>query len=477
MNTVSLVPLTGLLVLSLGSHDNIYDICSSDDYSIKSMIGVIRSHSGYPWTYDGMHRTCRRTLKPRSGHILSLTLDDLDTSDSDYLTIRHAKVNSDDILQFDVKMSSRKHWFITDGFIEIKFTATSGVKSASGFILQFEQLLNNSVPLPRVNHNPSDVDNHKTSFFSNTHFRHHMATVDECITSKEKRTSLHCPSDHVIYKPELQVGVSNVRKCMRTEGDCMGMTHTLLTQRNKCYWRNSCELSWRSGIPITLSTTPTCLALPPDYLSLSGFSCIAKDQVFDICDKRVSTVNVTNGLIISHQYYPWHYDSKKTVCRKRIQIHRKLGLRMSSDDFDLDPDSRKDNVKIFIVSEDGKRRPLKKFMRNQNVNLSFTEGCVDVEFRVDEHSKSGRGFVFKLQPAFPGTDVDSDDGFYTCPGFKKRRNKHHRRKTSRTRKHRRTFMKSRRKTHRRRNKPRKGRNGRRGRRYRNNKFNEIHTIY
>ena len=48
-------------------------------------------------------------------------------------------MDSDDTLLYSVRMAGRKHWHITEGFVEIKFTAASGVKSSRGFVLQFER--------------------------------------------------------------------------------------------------------------------------------------------------------------------------------------------------------------------------------------------------------------------------------------------------------------------------------------------------
>ncbi|XP_046583436.1 uncharacterized protein LOC124290683 [Haliotis rubra] len=333
--------------------------------------------------------------------------------------------------------------------VELTFKAITG---GTGFLVRFEYMPDESETEHRNSREVKPVP-----IFPETHFQVY-GSVEECITPKREQMNLTCPPGHVIYKPEMKVGVSTDGRCSYRPGDCLGMTHTFLTQKYVCYWKNSCEFVWRTGVPITMSRALRCLSLPPKYVSFSGYSCIEEDKVVELCDKDSVLFNKTQGVIKSHANYPWHYNVAKTSCRKRIRVPRNGKLRLRTQDIDLDPDTKGDNIKIYHIKG---HKTLRKTLRGSSkMDETFAGGCVEIAFRVAPQSKSGRGFVLQFETDVQNAaEVDYDD----CSKKSHRSAGKKRKKGKRGRKQRRRGQKKRRKGKNSRKSFKKRRNARRGR--------------
>ncbi|XP_067662056.1 uncharacterized protein [Haliotis asinina] len=425
---------------------NIYDICSpSSDFNDVDY-GVIRSHETYPSTYAGQPRRCSLTLPSKPQRRLVVTVDAVDVDDGGSLSIR--TLAEENVIDVAVGMGTK---FETQGTVKVAFKASTG---GWGFLVRFEYMPDDSFT---GNRNSDEVK--PVPIFPDTNFKVY-GSVEECITPKREQMDLTCPSGHVIYKPEMKVGVSMDGRCSYRSGDCLGMTHTFLTQKYVCYWKNSCEFVWKTGVPITMSRALRCLSLPPKYVSFSGYSCIEEDKVVELCDKDSILFNKTQGVIKSHVNYPWHYKVAKTSCRKRIRVPRNGKLRLRTQDIDLDPDTKGDNLKIYHIKG---HKTLRKTLRGSSkLDETFAGGCVEIVFRVTPQSKSGRGFVLHFETDVQSAaEVDYDD----CSNDRKsHRSAGRRRKQGRRgRKQRRRGQKHRRERKNTRKSSKKRRNARRGR--------------
>ncbi|XP_071097657.1 uncharacterized protein [Haliotis cracherodii] len=377
--------------------DHLYDICSHGSDFNNVDYGVIRSHVTYPSTYAAQPRLCILTLPPKPQRRLVVTVDAMDVDDGGSLSIRtYAEGNVVDVA---AGMGTN---FEAQGKEKMKLTFRASTGGA-GFLVRFEYKLEETAPEQRNNRRERPVP-----IFPETLFKVY-GSVEECITPKREQMNLTCPSGHVIYKPEIKVGVSTDGRCSYRRGDCIGMTHTFLTQKYVCYWKNSCEFAWKTGVPITMSRAIRCLSVPPKYVSFSGYSCIEEDKVVELCDRDSLVVNKTQGVVKSHSNYPWHYKVAKTSCRKMIRVPRDGKLRLRTQDIDLDPDTKGDNVKIYHIKG---RRTLRKKLRGSNtLDETFSGGCVEIVFRASPQSKSGRGFVLQFE-----TDVQTvaEDNYEDC---------------------------------------------------------------
>ncbi|XP_050395030.1 uncharacterized protein LOC126812602 [Patella vulgata] len=380
--------------------EHLFSICDASEKEIDVIEGVIRSHAEYPWSYGSAKQKCTKYIAVNQGYTLKLMIDDVETQDGDSLVIRDI---ANDVT-YNVTTALSKTLTIISGLVEINFITSPGVKIGRGFVIRFQK--------ERIRLS-TDIVNRTYSDTPQV-----FASIEECINSKTDRIRLTCPLNHVIYKPEVSVGASNNNLCYHRDGDCTGLIHTLLAQRNGCYWLNSCNLSWQEGIPITMTSVERCFILMPSYTMMSYFQCVPKGYVYNICDDNHWEIKETNGLIKSHDSFPWNYPAVTKTCRKRLRVNKKYGVRIFADDFDLDLDTSKERVNIWYVSPNGHRVKRKKLRGNDTIDFITLDGCIDIEFKTSEHSKTGRGFVFKFELAVTNqteNDVIVDE-VGTCGG-------------------------------------------------------------
>ena len=130
-----------------------------------------------------------------------------------------------------------------------------------------------------------------------------------------------------------------------------------------------------------------------------------------MCDKTAWTLNTTHAYLRSHSDFPWNYGDQPRVCRKRICVHRKFGLRLVSDPLDLSPNPGGDRLKVWRVSRDNQRRLLGVFTDGDRLEECFTSGCVDLEFLRRPHRARGKGFLLRLDSqCWEGGGVGGGEG-------------------------------------------------------------------
>ncbi|XP_046583435.1 uncharacterized protein LOC124290682 [Haliotis rubra] len=396
--------------------DEILDICSRDSQLSRITKGVIRSSPSYPYNYDDMMTSCSQVLRFRPGHTLVITVDDLDTNghNQDHLKISSQAGPRDKVLFYRRGLESNEENFLIQGEnVTITFSISAGRRAGRGFILRFEYMKDESTQ--RTIKDLVQTPSVKNSQLTNTAVTV-TGSVDKCIVSRKDSMSIVCPSGHVIFKPEFVAGVSNGGQCMSVPGDCQGLTHTLITQRNRCYWKNACDFSWTRGVPLTMTSTMNCLAQVPKYISVESYQCKPKGSVFNICDRAIDVINATAGIIRSHSNYPWHYSAIETTCRKYIPVHNTYGLRIYTEEIDLDPDTRQDNLRFFNAKGE-----MKKVRGSQNVDITVKDGCVMLQFHVSMRSKGGKGFILKFQTAVKSSGETKTLPSHTCEDMMKRK--------------------------------------------------------
>lgn len=112
-------------------------------------------------------------------------------------------------------------------------------------------------------------------------------------------------------------------------------------------------------------------------------------------------MNLTSAILLSHEDYPWNYETHPLTCQKRLRVHRKYGLRILSNHLDLPPRSKNgDLLRLWDVGENNRRTLRKDFAGNDVLEETFLSGCVDIEFRKGRHSMHGQGFALKLEREF-----------------------------------------------------------------------------
>lgn len=149
-----------------------------------------------------------------------------------------------------------------------------------------------------------------------------------------------------------------------------------------------------------LSDIKTCKEESKPRASTFPIICFS-ESVYNLCDKGLEEMNLTSAILLSHEDYPWNYETNPLTCQKRLRVHRKYGLRILSNHLDLPPRSKNgDLLRLWDVSENNRRTLRKDFAGNDVLEETFVSGCVDIEFRKGRHSMHGQGFALKLEREF-----------------------------------------------------------------------------
>ncbi|XP_067662054.1 uncharacterized protein [Haliotis asinina] len=387
---------------------NVFSICNKSGNPTQVNEGVIRSHDLFPSQFPRLKTTCTQVLKAKDGHRLHLSVVHLQLDVADRLKVRHYK-GTKKLELINSNSLTNKQVNVEEGDLHITLEASAkGLTEEVGFIIRFEYI-KVSLQLPRSTR--FILSNEVITKGLRTPRSKYDACVDERIIKSNSPLTFQCPPFHILYRPVVMAGVTSFKgRIMSTSRDCYGQYTGLITETNRCYWKQQCQISKRSGLPLTRTYELRCLALMPDYLSSKGYQCLAKANVFDMCD-RTSVITTTEGLIKSHSNFPWHYRARQIVCRKKIRINPKYGLHLYTDEMDLDPSTRGDNLKILLSGP--KKSFFKKYVGGRRVNLHISSGTVVIQFRVSRRSRGGKGFILRfrgiVQPHIRERDVKEDD--------------------------------------------------------------------
>ncbi|XP_046331683.2 uncharacterized protein LOC124114962 [Haliotis rufescens] len=371
----------------------VFSMCDNSVKLSQAKEGIIRSHDLFPGQFPRLgNTTCTQILKLKAGHRLHLSVDHLRLDAVDRLTVRHFR-GAKKLELINSNSLKSKQFDVVEGYLNITLKVSSkGLVEEGGFIIRFENIqMSSSAPRTRG----FTVSNEVISKGPRKPKSKYDASVDERIIRSNSPMTFTCPAFHILYNPIIMAGVNSFRgRIMSTSKDCHGQYTGLITETNKCYWNQQCQIGKRSSMPLTRTFELRCLALMPDYLSTKGYECVAKANVFDMCDKT-SVITTPEGLIKSHTNYPWHYTARPIICRKKLRINPEYGLHLYTDEMDLDPSTRGDNLKVFLLR--GKKELIRKYVGGRRVNLHILSGTVEVQFRVSRRSRGGRGFILRFK--------------------------------------------------------------------------------
>lgn len=107
------------------------------------------------------------------------------------------------------------------------------------------------------------------------------AVIEQCAATMEGHVRLSCDMDKVIYSPAFSLSGYTRRnsKCIfGKKYPCGGFSPRLLVQRNECYWKQSCDITWEKSTRIVVSKEPRCIGYSASTLGLSGHRCVNKGK-------------------------------------------------------------------------------------------------------------------------------------------------------------------------------------------------------
>nr|XP_022328236.1 uncharacterized protein LOC111127374 [Crassostrea virginica] len=234
--------------------------------------------------------------------------------------------------------------------------------------------------------------------------------IQDKIGWQKKTYKFSCPNNSVIYSFDFRV--SSVPNTRRAKTICQGYSPQLLVQKNNCFWKNSCRVSWNYPQVITTSADPRCIGQRTSLFTTKEHQCMPKDRIHDVCKKR--DTKGRRGLLRSHKHYPWNYNAIPQNCTTRIKITHGGALFLHLHDIDLD--SSHDALRVVHVRS-SVTCPIPDSSLREGVWLQG--GYVRVLFNVAYRSKRGRGFIMSyknVKERVPNSPEDNND---KCPQYAK----------------------------------------------------------
>ena len=104
------------------------------------------------------------------------------------------------------------------------------------------------------------------------------AVIEQCTLNASGNVILTCDENEVIYAPEFSVAGHTRQNpsCNFGRYPCGGHTIMSLVQRNSCFWKNDCHLSWKDPVPIIMSKSPSCIGYLASTIGMYGHRCVPK---------------------------------------------------------------------------------------------------------------------------------------------------------------------------------------------------------
>ncbi|KAL4240706.1 hypothetical protein ACF0H5_001497 [Mactra antiquata] len=223
--------------------------------------------------------------------------------------------------------------------------------------------------------------------------------IEQCTAGIQGHMTLTCGADEVIYNPALslsgQHNVFNPKCSFGKRTKCGGMSAGLLVQTNACYWRQTCDVTWRRSDRIILSREMRCIGIYASSLGLSGHRCVQKSNIIDVCTTVTSKVNLSWGVIRSHSGYPWYFNNDE--CKRIIMIGRRHAGVLIVQDMNLDPDGR-DKFNVQHITKLTTETVMDSKTSKEGTHVIVRGGKLIIHFKPTKSSKSGRGFILIFRP-------------------------------------------------------------------------------
>ena len=104
------------------------------------------------------------------------------------------------------------------------------------------------------------------------------AVIEQCTLNASGNVILTCDENEVIYAPEFSVAghTRHNPSCNFGRYPCGGHTIMSLVQRNSCFWKNDCHVSWKDPVPIIMSKSPSCIGYLASTIGMYGHRCVPK---------------------------------------------------------------------------------------------------------------------------------------------------------------------------------------------------------
>lgn len=234
------------------------------------------------------------------------------------------------------------------------------------------------------------------------------AVIEQCAATMDGHIRLLCDGDQVIYSPAISLSAYTRRnsKCIfARKYPCGGLSPDLLVQKNLCYWKQNCNITWEKASRIVVSKEIKCIGYSASTVGLSGHRCVNKDKIADLCTNITSPIDASWGIIRSHPLYPWYFNADFSECKRILHVGGRQTMMLIVQDINLDPDGR-DKFSIEHVKKAGRRVILGVKSAKEGQYLMVRGGRLVIKFKPLKASKTGRGFVLVFRRFGPSQRVD-----------------------------------------------------------------------
>eukprot|EP00105_Crassostrea_gigas_P040589 XP_019924737.1 PREDICTED: uncharacterized protein LOC105332920 [Crassostrea gigas] len=213
--------------------------------------------------------------------------------------------------------------------------------------------------------------------------------IQDRVGWQKKAYKYSCPNGSVIHSIDLLL--SYVPYAKRSKPLCQGLSPQLLVQKNNCFWKESCKVSWDSPQVMAMSHDTNCIGKQGSLFTTREHQCMPKKNILDICKKREAKGK--RGLLRSHDDYPWNYRAQPQKCTTLIKIKPEGALYLRLHDVDLD--TRRDELRVLHVGAGRPSCSLKHSSLQEGVWLYG--GYIKIQFTVHHRTRSGRGFIMSYK--------------------------------------------------------------------------------
>lgn len=113
--------------------------------------------------------------------------------------------------------------------------------------------------------------------------------IEQCASVGSGRMELSCSENEVIYSPAIY-GSSysrSLEKCIFGRYPCGGLTPSLIVQKNSCFWKERCDVTWAAGEKLLLSKDTRCVGYTMSAVGTTGHRCVNRGtNVRCMCSAR-----------------------------------------------------------------------------------------------------------------------------------------------------------------------------------------------
>lgn len=117
-----------------------------------------------------------------------------------------------------------------------------------------------------------------------------VGIIQDKIGWQKKTYKFSCPNNSVIYSFDFRV--SSVPNTRGAKTICQGFSPQLLVQKNDCFWKNSCRVSWNYPQVITTSADPRCIGQRTSLFTTKEHQCMPKGEK---CKSSLSNSNTDDN--------------------------------------------------------------------------------------------------------------------------------------------------------------------------------------